>query len=102
MSTPGRGVRILDAVAGLFSAGTLAIGVVLLVMAAVAPTVLDRAGLGAADGPGWSRVFAQLLVGAVGELVVRLGHRWPPGARAAADLAVIVGCLAVVGWVWWR
>lgn len=102
MSTPGRGVRILDAVAGLFSAGTLVIGVVLLVMAAVAPTVLERASLGEADGPGWSRVLAQLVVGAIGELVVRLRHRWPPGPRAAADLAVIVGCVAVIGWVWWR
>ena len=93
---------MLDVVAGLFSAGTVVVGLVLLMMAATAPTVLDRAGLGAADGPGWSRVFAQLLVGAVGELVVRLGRRWPPGARVAADLAVIVGCLTVIWWVWWR
>jgi len=77
-------------------------GVVLLVMAVAAPTVLERAGLGEADGPGWPRVLAQLLVGATGELVVRLRHRWPDGPRAAADLAVIVGCVAVIGWVWWR
>ena len=92
----------MDAVAGLFSAGTLVIGVLLLVMAAVAPTALERAGLGQADGPGWSRVSAQLLVGAIGELVVLLRRRWPPGARAAADLAVIVGCLTVTWWAWWR
>ena len=102
MSTPGRGGRILDVVAGLFSAGTLVVGVLLLVMALAAPTVLERAGLGEADGPGWSRVLAQLLVGAAGELVVRVRPRWPDGLRAAADLAVIAGCLTVIWWVWWR
>ena len=48
------------------------VGVVLLVTAAAAPTVLDRAGLGEADGPGWSRVLAQLAGRRGGELVVRL------------------------------
>ena len=102
MSTPGRAVRILDVVAGLLSAGTVVVGAVLLVTALAAPTVLDRAGLGQAAGPGWSRVVAPLLVGAAGELVVRLRHRWPPDQRAAADVAVIVGCLAVTWWTWWR
>jgi hypothetical protein len=87
----------------LLSAGTLVVGVVLLMTALAAPTVLERAGLGQADGPGWSRVFALLLVGGAGELVVvLLRRRWPPGSRAAADAAVIVGCLAVTWWVWWR
>ena len=93
---------MLDGIAGLFSAGTLVVGVVLLLMALAAPTLLERAGLGEADGPGWSRVLAQLLVGAAGEVVVRLRGRWPTGPRVGADLAVIVGCLAVVWWVWWR
>ena len=93
---------MLDAVAGLFSAGTVVVGAVLLVMALAAPTVLERAGLGQADGPGWSRVSSLLRVGGIGELVVRLRHRWPPGSRAAADVAVIVGCVAVIWWAWWR
>ena len=43
-----------------------------------------------------------LLVGVIGELVVRLRRRWPPDSRAAADTAVIIGCLAVIWWTWWR
>jgi len=102
VSPPRRAVRILDAVAGLVSAGTLVVGVVLLTMAVSAPVVLERAGLGAADGPGWWRVLAQLGVGMAGELVVRSRRPWPDGRRAAADLVVIAGCLTVIWWVWWR
>ena len=79
---------MLDAIPGLVSAGTVVVGMVLLVTALAAPTVLERAGLGLADGPGWSRVPASCGFGVIGELVVRprrAGRRRAGGGGRGGD-----------------
>lgn len=95
------GLRVLDGLAGLLAAGVLVVGVLLLLAALIAPSVLAAADLGSADGPGWDRVAAHLAVGGAGEAVVRLRRRWPVTVRMAADLAVVVAAVAVIGWGWW-
>jgi hypothetical protein len=64
-------LRLLDGLAGLVAAGMVLIGLLLLLSTLIAPALLSAAGLGVADGPGWTRVGAHLLVGVAGELVVR-------------------------------
>jgi len=84
----------------LVAAGMLVVGAVLLASALLAPAVLSAAGLGPADGPGWSRVGGHLLVGVAGELVVHRRRTWPPPVRVAADLAVLVAAAGVIWWAW--
>jgi hypothetical protein len=97
---PGRWVRFLDALAGLLSAGVLVVGIILLLASLIAPSAVAAAGLGVADGPGWDRVIAHLVVGAAGELVVLLRRRWPTFFGAMADVVVIVAALPVIWWAW--
>ena len=97
---PGRGLRLLDWLAGLLSAGVLLVGVILLLAALIAPAAVAAAGLGVADGPGWDRVIAHLAVGAAGELVVVLRKRWPSVVRAVADVGVVLAALVVIWWEW--
>jgi hypothetical protein len=92
---------VLDGLAGLLAAGVLLVGVLLLLAAVIAPAALAAAGLGAADGPGWDRVAAHLLVGGLGEVVVRFRSRWPVPVGVGADLSVIVAALALIWWSWW-
>jgi hypothetical protein len=92
---------VLDALAGLLAAGMLVVGTGLLVAQLLAPALLPAAGWGAATGPGWTGVGAHLLVGLAGEAVVRMRRRWAGPLRLGADLAVIVGALAVIAWAWW-
>jgi hypothetical protein len=88
-------------VAGLVAAGMVIVGAMLLASALLAPSVLSAAGLGPADGPGWSRVFGHLLVGVAGELVVHRRRRWPSPVRIAADLAVVLAAAVVIWLSWW-
>lgn len=97
---PGRGLRLLDGLAGLLSAGVLLVGVILLLAALIAPAAVAAAGLGVADGPGWDRVIAHLAVGAAGELVVVLRKRWPTVVRASADFGEVLAALVVIWWGW--
>ena len=94
-------VRAVDSLAGLLAAGILLVGVVLLLAALIASAALDAAGLGPADGPGWSRVIAQLATGVAGEAVFRLRARWPVPVRVLGDLAVVGAVLGVIWWAWW-
>ncbi|MEP6560168.1 MAG: hypothetical protein ABJD68_03720 [Nakamurella sp.] len=101
--TEGRlpvGIRVLDLLAGLLAAGILLLGVLLLLAAVFSPAILAAVGLGEADGPGWIRVISHLLVGGLGELVVRRRSGWPITARGLADLAVVAAALAVIWWAW--
>jgi hypothetical protein len=98
---PAAVIRLLDALAGLLAAGSVLVGVLLLIAALAAPAVLDAVGLGPADGPGWGRVIAQLAVGLAGEVVVSLRGKWAAPVRVAADLTVICSAVAVISWVWW-
>ena len=106
--TAGRlpvGVRVLDLLAGLLSAGIALLGVLLLFAALFAPTVLASAGLGEAEGPGWIRVIAHLVVGGVGEVrrvpKVPLADRGPrPGGPCRAGRCAgrhLVELVAVAG-----
>ncbi len=95
------GVRLVDGLAGLLSAGLLVIGIVLLLAAMFAPAVLSAAGLGDAAGPNWVSVLAHLGFGTAGELVVLLRGRWPVPVRAGADLVVIVVIVGVIWLTWW-
>jgi hypothetical protein len=85
----------------LVAAGTLLVGVLLLVAALVAPAVLPGMGLGPADGPGWWRVGGHLLVGVAGELVVHGRRNWPSAVRVTADLGVVLAAVVVIWWSWW-
>ena len=93
-------LRVLDTLAGLLSAGVLVVGIILLIAALIAPSLVAAAGLGVAAGPGWDRVLAQLAVGVVGETVVLLRRRWPMTVRGFADGAVVVAALLVIWWAW--
>lgn len=97
---PARAVRVLDGLAGLLAAGILVVGVGLIIAALVAPPAVAAAGLGVADGPGWSTVLAHLLVGVAGEAVVSLRRRWSTVIRVSADLAVVLAALLVIWWAW--
>ena len=85
----------------MVAAGMVIVGVLLLASALLAPTLLSAAGLGPADGPGWSRVLGHLLVGVAGEVVVHRRRSWPSSARIAADLAVLLAAAMVIWLAWW-
>lgn len=97
----GRGVRMLDAVAGVLAAGCVLLGVLLLALHLLAPSALAGWGVQGAVGPGWPRVAGHLAVGLIGEAVVCLRRRWTAPVRSAADAGVVVVALAVLGWAWW-
>lgn len=96
-----RGLRVLDAVAGLLSAGMLVLGLALLVSQLFGAALLGGTGLSAATGPGWWRVAAHLAVGAAGETGVLLRRRLAVGPRAAIAGGTVVAALAVVVAAWW-
>ena len=97
----GPALRVLDTVTGLFAAGMLVVGIGLLVAQLLAPALLSAAGWGTADGPGWARVLAHLLVGVAGEAVFRSRRRRSGPLRILADAAVVVAAIAVIAWAWW-
>jgi hypothetical protein len=97
----GRGVRVLEAVAGLLSGGVLVLGLVLLASQAFAPSLLSGTGFAAATGPGWWRVVAHLIVGAAGETGVLLRRRASIAARVTTAGATVVAALAVLAAAWW-
>jgi hypothetical protein len=99
--TAGRGVRLLEAVAGLLSGGVLVLGLVLLASQVLAPSMLSGTGFAAATGPGWWRVAAHLLVGAAGETGVLLRRRASIAARVTMAAATIAAVLAVLAAAWW-
>ena len=97
-----RGLRALEIVAGLASGGLLLIGLTLLALQFLAPTVAPGIGLAAPSGPGWPRVAGQLGVGVAGELTVVV-RRWAPRPmRWLLAAAVVVAAGAVLWLAWWR
>lgn len=97
-----RGVRILEATAGLLSAGLLVFGVVLAVLRFAAPTFIHDPGLSTANGPATGRIVAQLVVGSLGELLHVTRARLAVGARPVAAAIVILAVVATLWWSWWR
>jgi hypothetical protein len=97
-----RGLRLLEATAGLLSAGLLVLGVALAVLRFAAPTFVHDPGLSTADGPATGRIVVQLAVGALGELLRLTRTRLPIPSRAVAAVAVIIGVFAALWWSWWR
>jgi hypothetical protein len=91
----------VDGLAGLFAAGMLVVGVLLLLAAIIAPGLLDAAGLGPALGPGGPTVIAHLVVGVGGELAIRLRRRWPPAGRVVVDCVIIAAAVIVLARTWW-
>jgi hypothetical protein len=96
-----RWLRVLEAVAGVLSAGVLLLGLVLSVAQVLAPR-LGGTGLEAAVGPGWDRAVATLAVGVVGELLRALRRRLAVAARAAVAVVVLLGIGALLWFTWWR
>ena len=97
-----RAVRILEATAGLLSAGLLVLGVALAVLRFAAPAFVHDPGLSTADGPAIGRIVVQLVVGVLGELLHLTRARLPMPGRAVAAAVVIIGVLAALWWSWWR
>lgn len=92
----GRGTRIVESIGGLFGAGLLALGVVLLILQLVAPAVVSGA-----TGPGWGAVAAHLAVGAAAESVRVARHRLPVPARIVAAVLTVAAAIAVLAFCWW-
>ena len=99
---PGRGLRVLEVLAGLASGGLLIVGLALLVLQFLAPQLAPGTGLSAPSGPGWPRIAWQLGVGVAGELVVLARRRSPRPARWLLAAAVVVATGAVLWLAWWR
>ena len=97
-----RGVRMLEAIAGLLSAGLLVFGVVLAVLRFAVPTFVHDPGLSTAKGPETGRIVVPLAVGALGELLHLTRARMRAPSRAVAAVVVIVGVLAALWLTWWR
>lgn len=101
-SAPARGgLRALEVVAGLLSAGLVVIGVALIVLQLVAADIAPGTGLAAASGPGWGRALGQLAVGLVGEVVVALRKRLGHASRTYLAVGVMVAVAAVLWLSWW-
>ncbi|SDP42466.1 hypothetical protein SAMN04515671_4169 [Nakamurella panacisegetis] len=95
-------LRTVEATAGLLSAGVLLSGVVLAVLAAVAPALIGGSGLSATDGPRLDRILVPLIVGGAGESMRLFRPRWNTPVRAVAAVAVVVASLLALWWGWWR
>lgn len=94
--------RALVGAAGLLAAGVTVWGVALLAVQLAAPSVADGAdSFGRADGPGWDRALAHLLVGAAGVVLLRLGSRRSRTAAAVIAGGVVVAVLVLLWWAWW-
>ena len=96
-----RTVRVLEATAGLLSAGLLVSAVLLLVLKFAAPGLVSGQGLSATDGPESSRIAVGLVAGVVGEVLHRIRGRLPGGLRPVVAALVIGGVLAALWWCWW-
>lgn len=96
-----RGLRALEVVAGLASAGVVVIGLGLVVLQVLAGRIAPGSGLSAASGPTWTRALAQLGVGLVGEVVVGLRARLPHAGRTWLAVGVLVAVGAVLWLCWW-
>ena len=97
-----RYLRTTEATAGLLSAGVLLSGVVLAVLAFVAPVLISGSGLTATDGPRLDRILVPLIVGGVGEGVRFVRGRWEPRGRLVVAVGLILACLVALWWGWWR
>lgn len=95
-------LRILEASAGLASAGLLVLGAGLVVLQLIAPDIAPGTGMSAAAGPTWWRALAQLGVGVAGELTVWARPRTSRGPRAWLAAGVLAAAAAVLWWCWWR
>lgn len=98
---PGRGLRALEAIAGLLSGGVLVLGVLLVASQLFAPSLLHGTGYATATGPGWWRVAAHLAVGLAGEAGVLVRRRMAPGARLAIAAGTVVAAVVVIAAAWW-
>jgi len=87
---------------GCLSAGVLSSGVILLVLALAAPSLISGSGLGRAAGPQPDRIVVPLVVGAITELLRHYRLRWNSVARAALALLGVVCSLGALWWGWWR
>ncbi|MDQ6658811.1 MAG: hypothetical protein M3Z00_11410 [Actinomycetota bacterium] len=94
---PPGGVRAVELVAGLLGSGMLLLGVVLLVLQLLTPHLIDGA-----DGPGWGRVLAHLLVGVAAEGARGARRTFPVPARVAVGVLTVLAVLAVLVFTWWR
>ena len=100
-SRPPAGLRALEVVSGLLSAGVLVLGLVLLVSQLGARHLLSGTGLAAATGPGWWRVAVHLVVGAAGEVGMLLRRSAAPAVRAVVASVTVVAVVVVLGAAWW-
>ena len=112
MTGPGlrRWSAVVRGVAGLVSAGTLVVAVVLLASHWLAPAVLGSAsttggggtaGLGRADGARLSRAVPQLAAGLLGELGRLRTRAAGVGPRLTVGAATVLLCLVALWWGWW-
>lgn len=101
MTDQSRGVRALEASAGLLSAGVLVTGVLLAILKWLAPAFLSGSGLSATDGPRWDRILAPLIIGVAGELSRRLRRGHGTRVRLATAAITVLLCLAALWWGWW-
>lgn len=102
MDEQARGIRALEAVGGLLSAGVLVTAVLLAVLEVAAPAFMTGSGLTVAAGPRWDRILVPLIVGVAGELARRYRHHIAPRWRAALAVMVVLLCVAALWWGWWR
>ncbi|GGL95749.1 hypothetical protein [Nakamurella endophytica] len=99
---PVRTAAAVRTLAGVLSAGSVVVGLVLVLSPWWAPLVLAGSGLDRAAGAAPGRSVPQLVAGLLGEAVRLLSRRWRPAARLAAASGVVVLCLAALAWGWWR
>ncbi len=93
--------RFTVGLAGLLAAGTLVLGLALLVAMLVLPAPGTGA-YGGTTGPGWGPVAAHLAVGVVGEVAGAVAGRGPWAARVTVAAVVVVAVLVVLALCWWR
>lgn len=97
-----RGLRVLEAIAGLLAAGMLVLGLVLLAAKAFAPALLGGHGLERAQGPAWWRLLLVLLAGALGEVAHVARTRFPDSARWVLGVGVTVVAFTALWVTFWR
>lgn len=97
-----RSVRILEAAAGLLSAGLLMLGLALTAAIFLAPALVGGSGFEAATGPRPDRALVQLAVGLTGEAARLFRHRLPTPARVAIAALILLAGGAALWWGWWR
>lgn len=98
---PGLIGRFTVSVAGLLVAGCLVLGVGLVGLMLVVPGT-GGSGFDYATGPGWSRTWAHLAAGVIGETALQWGRRRTWAARVTMSAIAAVTVLLVLGFSWWR